>query len=53
MNEGIKCDVSIKCRKLIKELVFKSHFFIISKGDISSVSLREIRRFANIFNFFF
>ena len=27
--------------------------FIISKGDVSSVSLREIRRFANVYNYFF
>ena len=38
---------------LINKLVTESHFFMIKKGDISSVSLREINRIPKIFNFFF
>ena len=53
MNDNIICEVSLKNRQLINELVSKSHFFIIEKGDISSVSLREINRFGKFFSFFF
>ena len=52
MNENINCEISNQNRALINKLVFKSHFFIIKKGDISSVSLREINRFSKLFSFF-
>ena len=54
MNESIKCEIEIssKNRELINKLVYDSHFFIINKGDISSVSLREINRFGKFFSFF-
>ena len=50
---GEKRSLSKEILKLINDLVKDSHFFMIKKGDISSVSLREINRFAIIFNFFF
>ena len=53
MNETIKCKISLKTRELINKLVYKSHFFMTKKGDISSVSLREIQRFSKFFKFFF
>ena len=50
MNEKINC--SNENKQLINKLVSESHSFIISKGDISSVSLREINKFEKFFNFF-
>ena len=52
MCQNINCELSSKNRQLINLLVCKSHFFIIKKGDISSVSLREINRFGKFFSFF-
>ena len=54
MNESIKCEIEIssKNRELINKLVYDSHIFIIIIGDISSVSLREIKRFGKFFSFF-
>ena len=52
MNEKLKKSIDINNMKLINKLVSESHFFIIEKGDISSVSLREINRFPKIFKFF-
>ena len=54
MNESIECkiEISSKNRELRNKLVYDSHFFIINKGDISSVSLREINRFGKLFSFF-
>ena len=41
-----------KLKELTKDMIIKSQEFIRNKNDISSVSLREIRRF-NIFFIFF
>ena len=51
--ENIKCQISSENKELIKLLVCESHFFIKEKGDISSISLREINRFGKIFEFFY
>ena len=53
MNEKIEKIKNIKNLNLINKIVVDSHFFITKKGDISSVSLREINRFPKIFNFFY
>lgn len=37
---------------IIQKLLITSHFFIKEKSDVSSVSLREINRFVNIYKFF-
>ena len=38
--------------KIIRDLLIISHKFLKDKGDITSVSLREINRFAKIYHFF-
>ena len=39
--------------EIIEKLIETSHFFIKRKSDISSVSLREIDRFGNLYIFFY
>ena len=43
----------IRIHKLAKDLIVSSQKFIRKKNDISSVSLREIRRFNIFYGFFF
>ena len=53
MISKIKCAISDKHRNFIIDSIMKSHFFIKNKGDISSVSLREINRFKIFYIFFY
>ena len=52
MIDNIKSKISEKNKQLIMILLIESHLFIIKKGDASLVSLREIKRFKEIFEFF-
>ena len=51
MNQKLKCSTN-ENKQLVNRIVSKSHEFISEKGDISSVSLREINKFGKFFNFF-
>ena len=52
MIDNIKSKISEKNKQLIMILLIESHLYIIKKGDVSSVTLREIKRFKEIFEFF-
>ena len=53
MTQKISCEISDEHKQLIIGLIAESHFFVRVKGDISSVSLREINRFKKFYCFFF
>ena len=51
-NENMKLDFN-KIHKLAKDLIVVAQNFIRKRNDVSSVSLREIRRFNIFYEFFF
>ena len=52
-NKNLKNDVLKNIKELTKNMIITSQDFIRKNNDISSVSLREIRRFNIFFEFFY